>query len=390
MDIESSLGEAADHLCDSLADEDEAARLCEINLCVEHFKQLLRGIPRRLFPCHLEPSSHGAVLDSHVRGAAIAAFGPPPRRTRQKQEYLTAETLVHVTNRRWWLRQWHKAGKLMRGSCVRWLFQFWASKHVLPKRNRHCRRYHAVFGFHTQWLVRQRYRGHVWQSRLHGSICKSAKVEHAAHVEKTAEKEAALLSSSSLKVRFGQAKRYMPFQGGSGRKLVTLQSGCKAKNETEQAHGFAEHFTQAFGGELQSIEAIYAEARKSFMDVVGEFQEVTRDTDMVPAELELKRAYSSLNPAKALGEGCTGPELFRHAAEELASLYHPLEVKAVLWIAAPFGWKVGQTMPLAKIPSPVKLTDSRDIRLEDPSAKTHGAIMRKPLLALTDRATFQS
>ena len=108
------------------------------------------------------------------------------------------------------------------------------------------------------------------------------------------------------------------------------------------------------------------------MDVVAQFQKVERDPALVPAEYELKRAYANLNPSKAMGESCTGPELFRNAADELASLYHPLEVKAVLWVAAPFAWKVGQEMPLAKIPNPTKLTDSRDIRLEDPPAKTHG------------------
>ena len=96
---------------------------------------------------------------------------------------------------------------------------------------------------------------------------------------------------------------------------------------------------------MQGIKTICEEARGRLMDVVANFQEVERDPDLVPAELELKRAYSSLNPSKALGEGCTGPELFRHAADELASLHHPLEAKTVLWIAGAFTWKVGQTMP---------------------------------------------
>ena len=98
------------------------------------------------------------------------------------------------------------------------------------------------------------------------------------------------------------------------------------------------------------------------------------------AELDLCRRFAGLAPFKGIGESKTGSELWKFAAAAMAKLYHPLYMKTVTWIMEPVRWKLGQACPVKKRPNPTSVTHSRDVRLEDPAAKVHGAGLRPLIL----------
>ena len=172
--------------------------------------------------------------------------------------------------------------------------------------------------------------------------------------------------------------------------MVILKDGSKSANERHQAEAFAEHFTEAFGGRTQPIEELATESRQQMPAAIQKHQHVQREPSLIPSEIELKRAYARMNENKAIDEACNGPELFKRAAAELASLYHPLVVKAAMWFRTAFGWKIGQKMPLKKHRFAEKIVEHRDIKLEDPPSKAHGGMLRGPLVAVAERATAES
>ena len=88
------------------------------------------------------------------------------------------------------------------------------------------------------------------------------------------------------------------------------------------------HFSAAYGGALQPLVNIAEAARQSFPSSMAQARLVAKDPGLVPSAIDLRRAYAATNPVEAMGESCLGPELFKYAANEMATLYHPLHVKA--------------------------------------------------------------
>ena len=195
-------------------------------------------------------------------------------------------------------------------------------------------------------------------------------------MEVQSEKEAEAISGTCLKQRFIAVKKYTP-STGSRYRLVVKPDGTQAASRREEAEVFARHFSAAYGGELQPTVNIAVAARCGLPEDVAKARLIPKDPSLVPSEIDLRRAFAASNPAKALGESCLGPELYKCAPVEMAMLHHPLLVKAHLWVRCPISWKGGQVMPLKKLPTASKVSQFRDIRLEDPPAKKHGGLLRK-------------
>ena len=71
-----------------------------------------------------------------------------------------------------------------------------------------------------------------------------------------------------------------------------------------------------------------------------------------------------------------GNDLHRAAPKELASLYHPIHMKSVGMASAALPCKGGQTHPIDKKTIVKRVTETRDVRLEDPPAKINSSTIR--------------
>ena len=212
-------------------------------------------------------------------------------------------------------------------------------------------------------------------------------MEHAAHVEVHAERRARDLNGTSLRQRFLVVKSLIPKKTGCGSSLAILADGCIASNKSEEARGFAGHFSAAFGGFLEPVVQLAERARLGLSSGIAKARGIITDALIVPGELDLRRTFARMNLAKTIGEACIGPELCKCALAEMARLYHPVAVKAVLWLRSPILWKCGQVHPLKKKATSRRLPEFRDIRLEDPGSKAMGTLSRPHLLPIAEAAT---
>ena len=110
----------------------------------------------------------------------------------------------------------------------------------------------------------------------------------------------------------------------------------------------------------------------------------------MPAVSDLKILFAGMNPWKAISESRIGPDLFAAAPGVLADLYHPLYVKAALSCDSSATWKLGQSMHLENVAGASRVTQFRDIRLEDPPSKVWGAWERKWLIEPVNNMTCES
>ena len=162
--------------------------------------------------------------------------------------------------------------------------------------------WHSVFGFHRPWLVRQRWESNLVVGYLHTCICSTTAMEHAEHVELHAERRVRDLIGTSLMQRFAVVKSLIPKKSGCGGTLVVLENGCIANNKSEEARGFAGHFSAAFGSCLEPVVHLAERARLGLSAGIAKARGIVNDALIVPAELDLRRTFVRMNLARTIGE----------------------------------------------------------------------------------------
>ena len=74
----------------------------------------------------------------------------------------------------------------------------------------------------------------------------------------------------------------------------------------------------------------------------------------------------------------------------MPALYHPIHFKASVLICNPLPWKGGQAFALGKKPLVVKVSDTRDIRLEDPPSKIQTSLIRPDMLKCVSHGSLST
>ena len=130
--------------------------------------------------------------------------------------------------------------------------------------------------------------------------------------------------------------------------FVADEDGHQTSSNDEENQAFANHFTGAYGSASSAFQETVAMDRKQLGTCVMEGRVVQKDPNLLPPELEMRRMFAGLNGSKAIAECGNGPDLYKAAPAQLASLYHSLFCKSVGWIRLSTTWKCGMAHPLKK------------------------------------------
>ena len=150
------------------------------------------------------------------------------------------------------------------------------------------------------------------------------------------------------------------------------------------------YFTKAYGLEHSAFRDAVEVDRKLLGAHLVHGKTIEKDVSLMPADVDIRRLLATTSGYKAIAERGNGPDLFRAAPAQPASLFHPLLVKFVLLMRLGAPWKLGMSHPLAKKACVAAVDHNRDIRLEDPPPKKLGTRLRHLVNPLVERASAKT
>lgn len=149
------------------------------------------------------------------------------------------------------------------------------------------------------------------------------------------------INNSDLKIRFTAVKKLVP-QKHKAVAHVKRADGGQTHTKHEENDAFADYFSGSFRSVRRPFRDIVERERKYLGGRLFAARGGLKETDLIQTEIDLSRRYAKMSPFKAIDEKRVGSELWKYALATMSSLYHPLFLKAAVWIKEPVGWKIGQ------------------------------------------------
>ena len=159
--------------------------------------------------------------------------------------------------------------------------------------------------------------------------------------------------------------------------LVRLEDGSIAMSPSQSVERWRRFAHGVHKGHTADPQLIVEQADSS----IGKHADITRILDAVPTIMEIAKVFSKSKPRRAFGEDSIPASLYQRHSLAMATILHPIMVKATMTIGEPIQWRGGM---LCFFPKPggkaAECSQNGEIVLSDLSGKALHKCRRQRLV----------